>query len=186
MKLQSVAFFVTWVLFLIVAIIKAIMTDVAMGLQYTLLLWCTLVIFTPIPEGGILVSYPLQEFTGLHMVISQSLVFVVSSIVLVFHYHGKFASGSSNLLLDFTNSQKKILIVALFSVISTFAITIVIHEALNNKQPEIIITATFIGVLFSVLWVLYIYRMGYRSKLLVLIKRYIDLSIFKIINFFKI
>lgn len=187
-KIQSIAFLVTWIVFLCIALIKIFLSGFMIGLQYTLLLWCTLVVLTPIPEGGIIVSYPLQEFVEVHMAVSQSFVLLFSCIILFLYYKKKFAPKGSNWLLRLMKNSpssdiaalnksnnwinvlldgqlKTFVVIAFVSAVATFAYTFLAQEVLNEKRLEVIISSSIVGVLFTLLWFVLVGRLGYRNNL---------------------
>lgn len=184
LDLQSGVFFASWIVIVVITLIKAyftirsksragtknaIRTGLLVGIKYTILLWCTFVILTPIPEGGIIFSYPFQEFVQVHMAITQTVVLVLASTILLVYYKKgltrKYKNWLHELIDQSASPRMNFIVVAFISAVATFAYTFIAQEVLTDKKKEVFIAASIVGVLFTILWFLYVGRLGYRVNL---------------------
>lgn len=56
------------------------------GFYHTILTWCILVIATPIPEAGLIVSVPLKHILNINLDYTQMMVSVLSLIYIIYSY----------------------------------------------------------------------------------------------------
>lgn len=96
------------------------------GLVVGIITWSAFVIATPIPDGGLLIDFPIRVFTGLKMVLTELMVWVIAIFINIYF-----------LLINPEIYQKT-------------AITSVFHEILIRPWPGwIIITVCFLGTFLS-------------------------------------
>lgn len=164
-EIERIFFIIAWVVLLIIFLVKTYCSNAKEGLFYTFYVWCTLVVLTPIPEGGIIFSYPLQEFVDIHMVITQACILCIALIGLYLYKYVFKRKFGKNWILSQINSCKKFLLVAFLSALGTFAITIGIQEILEDKRTNIIIISFVVGVSVSIIWAYYLYLTYIPTKL---------------------
>lgn len=164
----EIIFIVVWSLLLSMFVLKSIYSCVKRGLLFVVFLWCTFVLLTPIPEGGIIFSYPLEHFAGVHMAISQSIVFLVACTgLLVFRYLQKrgrvIVDVTSNYLLRLIRGPRDVIVLLLLSTISTFAFTFLLQEVLNETRSEVIVPTAITGGMLTLFWLIYVWRLRIKN-----------------------
>ena len=109
-NIERILFIIAWVVLFIIFLVKTYCNNATEGFSFTVYVWCTLVVLTPIPEGGIIFSYPLQEFGNIHMVISQACILIFALIGLYFYKYVFKRKFGKNWILTQINSCNKFLL----------------------------------------------------------------------------
>ena len=96
------------------------------GLAVGAITWSAFVLATPIPDGGLLIDFPIRIITGLKMILTEIIVWVIA--------------GSTNLYFLLTNPE----------VYHKTAITNIFHQILSNPWPGwVIIVICCLGTFLS-------------------------------------
>lgn len=75
------------IIFIIILIFYTTYHGYINGLYETLFTWAFLAICTPIPESGLLLSVPLKKYFNFRMVFSQTIVSIISIVILILLYN---------------------------------------------------------------------------------------------------
>ena len=78
---KEIVFWVVWSLFLVYFLFKLWKTSIKHSAFVTLFLWATLVLFTPIPEAGIIISFPLYKLFGIGLLVTQIVATAIAVII---------------------------------------------------------------------------------------------------------
>ena len=125
------------IIFIIILIFYTTYHGYINGLYETLFTWAFLAICTPIPESGLLLSVPLKKYFNFRMVFSQTIVSIISIVILIMLYNkhciqSLYLGKRFNHILK--NKQYLIFVISIISsLIGTELIDNCIDKVLYNK-----------------------------------------------------
>ena len=127
------------------------------GIIETLFIWGFLVIATPIPEAGLVISLPFKRFFNFSMPLVQILTSSIALFICIFFYKQvknlDYIGNIFNLIMN-----KKYYLILIISIISSVITTIVIEDIINRYiyNKKIIYLATKLSII-SILILSYIF-----------------------------
>ena len=135
------------------------------GIIESLFVWGFLVIATPIPEAGLIVSLPLKRFFNFSMPIVQLLTSVIALLICILYYKQVKNLNYIGQIFNLIMRQKYYLII-LVSIVCSIMTTIVIENIIDRYffNKNIYNLATKLSII-SVLIVTYIYLFITLNKL---------------------
>jgi hypothetical protein len=152
---HDITFLVVWILLLFIFVYKMVRVGVKNGLISTILLWSTLVVLTPIPEAGIIITYPVYRYGGVHVVLTQFFVTILAfSIMFVCRNH---SVSKTNYLLQTFNTKYVFVLACVLSIGATLAFSNSIQYVLVKNTDGVdnsVYVYLTIGIIQSVAYIL--------------------------------
>lgn len=88
-KIKSNLFNIVSIIFLIIFIFYTYKRGSLYGGYITIVIWAFFVTLTPIPEAGLLLTFPIKHFFGINMYISQIVISLLAIAILIYVYYVK-------------------------------------------------------------------------------------------------
>lgn len=148
------------IIFILLLVYYSLFYNFTQGLYSTFITWCMLIVSTPIPEAGLLISIPLKNLFNINLDITQWVVSFVSLLIIYFLYYN----------YNYTLKQSKAGMYALkiinlnmypifiYSILSSVSISYLINEFLDfyvyKSKIENIEIYGFISILSIILYII--------------------------------
>ena len=88
-KIKSYLFNIVSIIFIIIFIFYTYKKGSLYGGYITVVIWAFFVTLTPVPEAGLLLTFPIKHFFGINMYISQIVISLLAILILIYTYYVK-------------------------------------------------------------------------------------------------
>ncbi len=88
-KIKSYLFNIVSIIFIIIFIFYTYKKGSLYGGYITVVIWAFFVTLTPVPEAGLLLTFPIKHFFGINMYISQIIISLLAILILIYTYYVK-------------------------------------------------------------------------------------------------